>query len=148
MASSPTWTAADRVRIGHCADYVLRTMRLYTELMRGDPVRALVFIAASRAGTQHLKDWMHDGEAGRFIPDELRHSISISSLAQSLGLPVETTRRHVIALCADGWAERTADGGVSIASRHLDKPELHATVEANVINLGRLTRSLARAPRA
>ncbi len=124
-------------------------MRLYTDLMNGDPVRALVLLSAWRASTQHLKDWMPQ-EAGddSLVPDAMRHPVSVSSIARSLGLPVETTRRHVIGLCEDGWAERTADGGVIITSRHLDKPELHATVDANVINLERLTRSLARSPKA
>ena len=37
-------------------------------------------------------------------------AVSINSAALALGRPFETVRRHVNALIARGWCERTADG--------------------------------------
>ena len=138
--------AADRVRLSYGADYVLRLMRIYTDMMDGDPVRGLIFLAAARAGTQHLDTGFRPTERG-FVSDDLRRPVSISALARSLGLPNETVRRHVIALVEAGYAGRTPEGGVIVTSRHLDQPHIQKAVQANIINLERLMRCLRTTPR-
>lgn len=134
------------VRLGHGADYVLRFMRIFTDMMDGDPVRGLIFLAATRAGTQHLESGFRPTRRG-FASDSLRRPISISALARSLGLPNETVRRHVIALVEAGYASRTPRGGVLVTSDQLDRPRIRQALGENVINLERLTRSLHATPR-
>ena len=138
--------AADRVRLSYGVDYVLRLMRIYTDMMDGDPVRGLIFLAAARAGTQHLDTGFRPTKRG-FVADALRRPVSISALARSLGLPNETVRRHVVALVAEGYAQRTPEGGVIVTSEHLDRPHIQQAVQANIINLERLNRSLRMTPR-
>jgi hypothetical protein len=137
---------ADRIRLSHGVDYVLRLMRIYTDMMDGDVVRAIIFLAAARAGTQHLKTDFRPTKSG-FVDDALRRPISISALARSLGLPNETVRRHVNALVAAGYAARTPGGGVIVTSHDLDRPDVQEAVGKNVTNLERLTRALRETPR-
>lgn len=137
---------ADRIRLSHGVDYVLRLMRIYTDMMQGDVVRALIFLAAARAGTQHLKTDFRPTPAG-FVDDGLRRPASISALARSLGLPHETVRRHVVALVAAGYARRTPGGGVIVTSQDLDRPDVQEAVSKNITNLERLTRALRETPR-
>jgi hypothetical protein len=133
----------DRFRLSAGVDYALRLMRVYTELVGGDPTMALVFIAAAQASTQHVKPSDPAVRDGAFIRDDLRRAVTLSALARSLGLPVETTRRHVVRLTALGLVERTAKGGVLVTSRQLDAPKVRAAVLDNNINLGRLLHDLA-----
>ena len=138
--------STDRIRLSYGVDYVLRLMRIYTDMMGGDPVRGLIFLAAARAGTQHLDTGFRPTRTG-FVSDALRRPVSISALARSLGLPHETVRRHVIGLVAAGYASRTARGGVIVTSEHLNQPHIQEAVQANIINLERLNRSLRTTPR-
>src|SRR5512146_3033182 len=96
--ASPSATDKARVasRIG--ADYLLRSMKMLGEMTDGDLLAALISLAIVQANVAHIDR----GEAGRVFdstqtipPDELRRPVSVLSLSASLGLPYETTRRHV-----------------------------------------------------
>jgi hypothetical protein len=131
------------------ADYALRLIRIFTDLFDGDVGLALVFIAAAQAGTEHLRqndDYLSvvDGE---FFPDELRRPISVSALARSLGLPVETTRRHVVRLASGGYLLRTANGGVLVTSDILAREDIRKVAVLNAGNMERLIDGLRRAPK-
>lgn len=139
---TPEQAVEARVRLNIGLDYALRLMLIYTELVKGDPVRALVFVAAARACTQHLPT-DHPVSSTGYLDDELRRPVSVSAIARSLALPVETVRRHIIGLEKSGLLSRTRGGGVMVTSQHLDTPEVEAAVKANVINMNRLQRSLA-----
>ncbi len=130
------------------ADYALRLVRLFTDIFDGDVALALVFVAAAQAGTQHLRNTpAHFVPAeGEFFPDDLRRPISVSALARSLGLSVETTRRHVIRLVELGYAQRTASGGVLVTSEILKREEVSTAAVANLTSMRHLIRALSRAP--
>lgn len=108
-----------------------------------DPTTALVFIAAAQASTQHVNPNDLRVRDGDFIRDDLRRPVTLSALARSLGLPVETTRRHVLRLVAQNLAERTEHGGVVVTTRQLDTPTVRAAVLENNINLNKLLSDLA-----
>lgn len=117
------------------ADYALRLIRIFTDLFDGDMDLALVFIAAAQAGTEHVRqrsDYF-DLLVGEFFPDDLRQPVSVSALARSLGIPVETTRRHVVKLAKTGYALRTEAGGVIVTSEILRREEIR---QAGLLNLG------------
>ena len=133
----------DRMRLSAGVNYVLRLMRTYTDLVGGDPTTALVFIAAAQACTQHVKVRPEALQEETFIRDEMRRPVSLSALARSLGLPIETTRRHVLRLVEAGLAERADSGGVLVTSRQLGGARVRAAVSENNINLARLQSELA-----
>lgn len=131
------------------ADYALRLVRLFTDVFDGDIVLAMVFVAASQANTQHLRrraDYV-DHMDGPLFPDELRRAVSVSSLARSLGLSIETTRRYVIKLCDRGFAVRSDGGGVLVTTDVLNRDEIRAAAWANAANMELLISELARTPR-
>ena len=143
---TPAQAVEARIRLNIGIDYALRLMLIYTELSQGDPVRALVFISAARACTQHLPT-DHPLSSTGYLDDALRRPVSVSAVARSLSLPVETVRRHIIALEKVGLLSRTKGGGVMVTSEHLDTPEVEAAVKANVTSMNRLQRSLAAVDR-
>ncbi|MFN7110780.1 MAG: hypothetical protein ACK4M2_04015 [Brevundimonas sp.] len=147
MLSKGAW---ERLQLAAGVDYVLRFMRLYADVAGGDPVTALVFVSAAQACAQHVRN-MHRHTAlmgSEFLPDDLRRPVSLSALARSLNMSVETTRRHVSKLCALGLASRTEDGGVMVDTRHLNRPEVRDAVSANTQNLEVFVNQLARLPAA
>ena len=105
------------MRLSAGVNYVLRLMRTYTDLVGGDPTTALVFIAAAQACTQHVKVRPEALQEETFIRDEMRRPVSLSALARSLGLPVETTRRQVRRLIVLNDAGRLAGMGADLADR-------------------------------
>ncbi len=130
------------------ADYALRLIRIFTDLF-GDMDLALVFIAAAQAGTEHLRDddSYIDMLSGEFFPDELRRPVSVSALARSLGIPVETTRRHVVKLANTGYALRTESGGVIVTSEILRRDEIREAGLLNLEAMERLIGGVRRTPR-
>jgi len=130
------------------ADYALRLVRLFTDVFEGDVALALVFIAAAQAGTQHLRRSanFHEAFDGEFFPDEVRRPVSVSSLARSLAIPVETTRRYVIKLTALGYAQRTERGGVIVTADMLRREDVAQVASANAVNMLQLINGLTRAP--
>ncbi|ALL14587.1 transcriptional regulator [Caulobacter henricii] len=131
------------------ADYALRLIRIFSDVFDGDLGLALVFITAAQAGTEHLRerDDYVDLITGEFFPDDLRRPISVSALSRAVGLPVETTRRHVVKLAASGFVERTGSGGVLVTSACLTRDEIREAGLLNQSAMAVLVKSLKRAPR-
>jgi len=131
------------------ADYALRLIRIFTDLFDGDMDLALVFIAAAQAGTDHVRqksDYL-DLLADEFFPDDLRQPVSVSALARSLGIPVETTRRHVVKLAKTGYALRTESGGVIVTSEILRREEIRQAALLNLGAIETLIDGLVKTPR-
>jgi hypothetical protein len=129
-------------------DFMLRLVRLLADLFEGDVTLGLVFVAVAQASTQHLRrtpGYIEEIARGLF-PDDLRRPISISSLARSLGIPVETTRRHVIKLVDLGYARRSETGGVLVTADILARPEIQALAAVNAANMEQLIEGLRRTP--
>ena len=83
-------------------------------LFDGDLIAGVVFIAIGSANNRKvlpLPDAADKAaDAARQEPPIVRLPISVSALSRSLGLPYETTRRHVARLVAQGMCERTSQG--------------------------------------
>lgn len=128
-------------------EYVLRLLRLLTDMQDGELLTAIIGQAIIAANTSHLNE-AADPErrfAGRMDlpPDELRRPISVLALSASLGLPFETTRRHVNKLMAAGVCKRVR-GGVIIPAEALDNPRSVAAGEANLTYVLQFVRGLRR----
>jgi hypothetical protein len=147
---SPPVAGAEHARIAArlSTDYVLRALHLIAERYEGDVVRAIVAAAVVSANTAHLNRPV-DGRAPYAAmdappPDDVRRPVSVSALAGILGMPFETTRRHVNRLIATGEFERV-QGGVIARTEPLTTPTHEAMIAANYANLRRMMRDLKAA---
>jgi DNA-binding Lrp family transcriptional regulator len=105
--------AVARVAWRLSGEYALRVLKLSTDTF-GDVRRAVIALTILAANTAHLD--APTGEGWRYArndsppPDEVRRPTSISSIADALGLPFETTRRHVSRLIEEGASVRVGGG--------------------------------------
>ena len=129
-------------------DYVLRSLRLISDMAGGELLTAIVFRAIVAGNIAHLDS--NPAEAAQYSdlqcapPDSLRRPVSVLSVANSLGLPYETTRRHVRKLIQAGHCRRVARGVIAPAAA-LSGPEADAAMLTNLANLRRLFRGLTKA---
>ena len=129
-------------------EYFLRALRIIAELTGADMVTAIVFRAVVAGNIGYLEG--QESEAALYAdldtvpPDHLRRPVSILSVSGTLGLPYETTRRHVRKLIASGFC-RMERGGVIAPAERLVGPAEEAAILANLANLRRLFRGLKRA---
>jgi hypothetical protein len=145
VAHAPVdWTRADpaavqdtfdaRVVARLSATYLLRALKLLD--IYGDVRDRVIALTIVTANTAHLDT--RGGEGRRYMaidqtpPDATCRPISIARLADSLGLPFETTRRHVRRLMLTGVCVRV-DGGLIVPQAVLDRPEV---VRATLVNVG------------
>jgi DNA-binding transcriptional ArsR family regulator len=127
------------------SDYVLRVIEAIIVPM-GDLMDGLIFLEAFRCNVEHLplEPWGPDGlDPGAMVDDELRRPVTVSALAERLGLANETVRRHVTRLEAAGALVRRPGGFIAPAAA-LGRPELQQAIVGNVANLQRLFAALAQ----
>jgi hypothetical protein len=135
-------------------EFFLRSAALLARLYPSDLTRGLILIAINSGNTGHLMD---DPELDRryggdvAVPDEHRRPVSRLAVANSLGIPYETARRHINALVADGWCVEISGRGVLIAAERLESQLMCGLRAENAVNLRRLLRRVgveARQPAA
>jgi hypothetical protein len=137
----------DKTRLASrlAADYLLRSLKMIGDLAEGELVTGLVNLALVQANVSHL-DRVASGFDGVDTPppDEVRRPVSILSLSASLGLPYETTRRHVAKMVATGQCVRVK-GGVVVPTAVIGEARRTEMLEVNLMNLRRLFRDLRNA---
>lgn len=133
------------------ADYLLRSVAALAALFGGDLSRGLVYLAALQASAPPAPV-SPDRSIAPPVEGDQRRAVSLSSIARSLAMSVETTRRHVMRLEQAGLVDRTPSGGVMIRLSTLPCEAVQAALAANSANLARLGEGLerlrARAPSA
>ena len=77
-------------------------------------------------------------------PDSDRRPVSVSAVAALLGLPDQTTRRHINKLTKAGLCIKVR-GGVVSSSAKMRGPWEHQAMLANMASLRRMYRALKRA---
>jgi hypothetical protein len=126
------------------SEYILRAMQLLVEAY-GDIRTGIIAQTIVTANTAHLDTRGGDGWRYSAIdecpPDEVRRPISIARLAESLGLPFETTRRHVQRLIDTGVCVRV-EGGLIVPKAVLDQPPAADAALANVGYVRKFLRDL------
>lgn len=103
-----------RLVIRLSSDYVLRLAEPIS-LYMGDLVTGLILMDVIHANTEHLPDDEGgDPDGGwateAFVPDDRRRPVRTVTLAERLGIPQETVRRHLQRLLDADQCERTGDG--------------------------------------
>ena len=132
-------------RVG--SNYLLRALANLTEAFDGDMALAVVFMAIGQAATDHLglnRNFMDFGGDG-LIPDELRRPVTVLSIANSLQMPRETTRRHVARLLERGYCVQVQGRRVMIPAETYRRPEIRQVVEKNRRDLQLLISTIRRA---
>ena len=127
-------------------NYVLRSLRLLADLHDGELMTGIVGQAIIAANTAHLDNAADPARryAGRDLPpDEMRRPVSVLALSASLGLPFETTRRHVGKLVSAGACRRVR-GGVIVPAAVLDNPKFLEAAETNLTHVLQFVRGLRR----
>lgn len=127
------------------ADYMLRSLKMIGELAQGELLTGLVNLALVQANVGHLDPTGSGFDSLESIPpDEVRRPVSVLAISASLGLPYETTRRHVAKMVETGQCLRVK-GGVVSPTAAVDDPRRTEMLEQNLINLKRLYRNLKSA---
>lgn len=116
------------------SNYVLQAARLVAQAIDRDMITALVFLAISRANvsafTATPEALTTYGGLDDVPPDEVRVPVTIYRLAKELGLPYETTRRHVVKLKAAGLCTLVS-GGLVVSRSTFQELRFLDAVEAN-----------------
>ena len=137
----------DRLAIRHSTEYILRSIDMMTNVVGGDLMKGLIFVAIVQANTQHIvNDEVLNqaySEADKVPPDENRRPVSVHALSVSLGIPYETTRRYVNKLLVEGFCQR-ARRGLIVPAEVLARPEMVSGLRRNFSNLQRLFAGLRR----
>lgn len=126
-------------------DYLLRVTDTLSPVTP-DLLDRLIFLEIFRENVEGFPIEALGGdtlEAHDMVPDRQRRPIVVRTLADRLGLPLETVRRHVAGLLDAGMCERR-DEGLIIPAATLARPQMRAAIEANVVNLHRLFAALSQ----
>jgi hypothetical protein len=112
------------------SEHLVRTVRHFTASL-GSLRRAVILGGIIAANCEHITrsaqlSWRY-GQLHQTPPDSERRPVNMNSLASSLAIPWETTRRHVHSLIADRLCERV-DGGVIVPTRVMSDPRAHAMI--------------------
>ncbi|HWA61981.1 MAG TPA: hypothetical protein VG939_11440 [Caulobacteraceae bacterium] len=128
--------------------FLLRSLKLVSDLHDGEMLTAIIASAIVDANTALIDSNLQPGGPYADLadppPNEARRPVSVLAVADSLGLPFETVRRHVNRLIAAGWCVRVK-GGVVMTTEALLNPRNTAAVLANLRYLRRFLRELKRA---
>mgnify|MGYP006281086771 CR=1 FL=1 len=130
------------VRLG--ADYLLRSLQMLGELSDGHMLSGLISLAIVQANTSHLEGSGAYRDVSDLPPDNVRRPVSVLAIANSLGLPYETTRRHIDKMIQSGQVSRV-NGGIIVPAAALNTPRHAELLTAHLTNLRRLVRGLAAA---
>ncbi len=134
---TPSTSPLERRHLDLGTDYLLRSVAILGRLFGGDVSRGLIYLTALQASSQHLRNAQDPGQT-QPTDDDHRRPVSLSSIARSLSMSVETTRRQVLRLEHDGLVARTANGGVMVRFSSLGCEAQHVALAVNSINVQRL----------
>jgi hypothetical protein len=118
-------------------DYFLRMATACSEMFEGNFLTGVVFLGIAQSSVSHLNKPLRLNPAAveGVFPDDLRRPVSVLGLAQFLGLPYETTRRHVNHLVDLGFVAKAGSRGVVVPSEVMRRPEVDRLVAANFANV-------------
>jgi DNA-binding Lrp family transcriptional regulator len=144
VAAGVGGTMVARLVARQSSEYVQRALQLLADIY-GDTRSGVIAQTIIAANTAYLDT--RGGEGWRYAgldenpPDAARRPISIGRVAESLGLPYETTRRHVARLIEAKVCERVR-GGVIVPGAVLESPGAVQAMLANVANVRLFAREL------
>lgn len=124
--------AAIAVRLA--GEFFVRGVEIVARAHGGDLLRGIIFTAIAVA----------NGEAAPAAGGGERRPVSVMSIAHSIGVPYETTRRYVNMLVADNMCVRDGRRGVFIPAHALLTPEMETAYRESYASFNRLATALKR----
>lgn len=91
---------------------LLDGVRLIGDYWSGDVLRALVYTAIWTANVKHVTNT--SPMVPDVLPDDVRQPVSVLAISNSLRLPYETVRRHVLGLQKEGICQRVGAQGLVV----------------------------------
>ena len=129
----------------HSFDFVLRLMQTVAANHGGDFVRAIIVMTIMQANQQHMaRDPVRTEGLEGGLPDDKLRPISALAIANSLGVPRETVRRHIHRLTEAGVCKRVT-GGYIIPEAVLARAEQQAQLAETFQHLRTFVSALRRA---
>lgn len=116
-------------------EFFIRGVEIIARAHDGDLVRGIIFTAIAVANSE---------SAPVATADRLPRPVSVMSIASSIGVPYETTRRYVNLLVAEGLCERMGRRGVVITAAALQRPGMAAALQETYTSFNRLVTALRR----
>lgn len=116
-------------------EFFIRGVEIIARAHEGDLLKGIIFTAIAVANREGAP-----ATTGRpvFRP------VSVMSVASSIGVPYETTRRYVNLLVAQGLCERQGRSGVVVTETGLLKPSMMAAYQETFTSFNRLVTALKR----
>lgn len=127
------------------SDYVLRVADALVTLA-GGLLNGVVLLGVFRGNIEHLGPDAPERQvvgSEQPLPDQVRRPVRLSVVARRVGLPAETTRRHLADLTRRGLVTKVGPGLI-VPGEALGSPAVRAFMEANLTNLQRLFVALAQ----
>ena len=127
-------------------DFLLRSMSDVAALFDGDFARAMIFLTVAQASVvgdrkaSHSVAQFSDG----VMPDTLRRPVSTMAVANALGMPRETVRRHVNQLVADGFCVRLPDRRILVTEEIIRREDVTQTTQRNILHFRRMVDIMKR----
>lgn len=114
-------------------DYFLTTAALLSGPFAGEIMLAAVFAAISQGSVRHLNNPLKPNPLAPdgVFPDGMRRAVTVASVARSLTLPRETTRRYVRRLVEMGYCQQVGARGVLVTSEVLKSPVINDLARAH-----------------
>lgn len=124
------------------ADFFFRTLEVLRRVTP-DPLSAMLLLEVSRSSAEHLPDVQAEAALRTgWIQRQACIPVRVAHLSRRLGVPYETTRRHLGWLIDNGLCE-SVDGGVLGTEALKARPELVSVAAENLANVRRMFRQLA-----
>lgn len=134
------------VRVG--SEFLLRSVDTMVSTQRGNLLGALVFSLVWMNNVRHITQSSANVEYGapeELPPDALRHPVNVKTIAQQLGLPYETVRRHAQELIEAGDCIRVGKRGLIVPAAVLVQQERLKGFQESLPSLLRFLADLKRA---
>jgi hypothetical protein len=129
-------------------EFLLRGIDSMVTAEHGSLIGALVFSTIWMNNVRHITQSSANsdyGALGELPPDSLRQPVNVKTVAEQLGMPYETVRRHAVDLIARGECVRAGKRGLIVPAAVLAEPHRLKAVQDSMPNVLRLIADLKRA---
>jgi len=116
-------------------EFFVRGVEIIARAHDGDLIKGIIFTAIAVANSE--------GSAPA-ATDQAPRPVSVMSVASSIGVPYETTRRYVNLLVSQGLCERMGRSGVVVRQEGLTTPAMMTAYQETVTSFNRLASALRR----